>query len=161
MKALFAIFSVIILIAFPAEAAVKVYRCEGKVQQYPCSMDLFGEKKKLKKPLFHASLAPVATRSLLQEPRAQLARSSSTAFARVLSQVGKRIGRQEGHWQGKVEGNGQVQILIEWFRDGTFQHAVPLGSVTLQNRSTNFGFRTSWPEGNGWTWKVSATAKDA
>lgn len=156
---------VVLVICGEANAAVRVYRCNGKVQQYPCHLELF--KRPVKQKLLASNpsqVAKVATQIKVQEPRYQLAPAKVVAgrhFARVLSQKFKRISPAEGHWQGQVEGNGRVQLQLEWFQHGALRHSVALGSVTLQNRSTSFGFRTACPAGGGWTWKISAIAAEA
>jgi hypothetical protein len=148
-----------------ASAAVRVYRCNGKVQQYPCHLELFKRQIKPETSVAKTTqIARVATQSKIQEPRYQLAPGKVVAgrhFAKILSQKFRRVNSAEGHWQGQVEGNGRVQLQLEWFQHGAPRHSVSIGSVTLQNRSTSFGFRTACPAGGGWTWKISAIATEA
>ncbi|MBX7143162.1 MAG: hypothetical protein K1X79_01805 [Oligoflexia bacterium] len=140
--------------ASPAHA-IRLYRCNGMIQQRPCSQsieDITGRRVIQPSAVRRHLPAPIEA----EQPRFSFDRSK--LYARVISHSFQRLNSREGKWQGKIEGNGEVHLVLEWFEAEALMERNAMGSVTLKDSATSFGFRTALPRESNWTWRLSAYA---
>lgn len=148
--------ALVIALSSPEPAhAVRLYRCNGMVQQRPCTQsieDITGRRVIEGSPKRTRPLPSIMN----EQPRFSFDRSK--LYARVISHSFQKLSPREGQWRGKIEGNGEVHLVLEWFDSDALVERSAMGSVTLKASSTSFGFRTALPRSPLWTWKLSAYA---
>ena len=131
-------------------------RCNGLIQFRPCGQELAAGKQRLVKA--HPVTIRETPRYALPAPRSK---TSDGSYAEVVSQSMSLVGPTIGQWRGILRGNGTVHLRLLWYRNGLLSSARSMGVVRLIDKSTKFSFRTTFPAGAGWTWKVAAYASAA
>jgi hypothetical protein len=128
-----------------AHAAIKQYRCAGRVQYRPC--DAFSE-----------SSQPSSRRPRTQSAD-ELARSigvvSGPRFAQLVKAEFSKVDKSSGLWKGSVRGNGLVELELQIFRGSERIDTRYMGSVWLRNKVTKFRFKSPLPSIKGWRWQIT------
>lgn len=144
MKTLFLI-PIIIFICLSDAHALRQYRCDGRVQYYPCDETLF------------PTVNPSSNTSSLSRARPQLKLPAGNGSARVIEQNFEDVGNGEGLWRGRIEGQGLIHLRLYIIRSGQIETIKYMGSVSLDGGSTYYAFKSSLPSGAGWQAIVHAS----
>ena len=122
--------------------AAPPYRCSGWISQRPCTQ--------------------VPTNSpagrdihITNQKRAQ----AKIPYAKINKASLKTLNEKEGLWTGEIEGNGEIHMALEVTHTSNQTEKLPMGIVNLRNTSSGFSYRSSLPQGAGWSWQILATAK--
>lgn len=132
-------------------AALRQFRCGDRVQYRPCEMKLFedfrgvGLGESTAKRDRHSSKTP---RSGIAGP----------LFAEVTDSSFQSLPDGDGKWSGKVRGNGEVALTLQFLRDGKIDTERPMGGTLLIDDETTFSFITALPREKGWSWNIVASA---
>lgn len=149
-----------LFIFIPETHAIGPVRCNGRIQFRPCEQAQISPGVTNLPPstpraypanLYPlASLQPAAVRSEVRPSQ------SSKYFAKVLQHNFQRISKNEGLWTGKVHGNGNVQLQLQWYKSGVLHSSQPVGNIVLRNKTSSFGLRSAVPKGENWKWELMA-----
>ena len=124
-----------LIVSLPLSAhALRIYRCNGKIQYLPCQQN-----------------------STSQEERGLLSASPvKSKYAKVIRSDFSTLPKQEGIWRGLIAGNGTVHLRLLIKRNGSVHSSRYMGNVALNDRSTTFAFRSVVPAGKDWSWDIVA-----
>ncbi len=140
----------------PSAQALPPQRCNGVIQFRPCGQPIAtGKRRTITAVPLSAALLGETPRYALPAPRTK---SADGSYAEVISQTMSPMSSSLGQWRGTLRGNGTVYLRLLWYRNGLLSAARSMGVVKLIDKSTKFAFRSSFPNGSGWTWKVAAYA---
>lgn len=150
-------FSLIALAWVPPAQSLSPQRCNGIIQYRPCGQELANGSgnRKARAALPNRSSAKASPRADLFLARS---RTASQFYAEVVKQTMSPLANSIGQWRGTLRGNGVVHLRLLWYRNGLLSSTRYMGTVKLVNKVTSFAFRSSFPHGSGWTWKVAAYA---
>jgi hypothetical protein len=146
MKALIGIVMVLLTVSQPGYA-LRQYRCSGRIQYHPCSMELpTGER--------HSS----PTKLKNSVPIAPGGTTSSKPFVEILSISFSKINNQRGLWRGRLRGHGTIEPELQIFRGSELESSRAMGAVVLLEQETPFTFNSALPTGSDWSWRIVAQA---
>lgn len=160
-----AILPSILLVFMAADAvAVRQYRCAGKIQYRPCTLsETHAQAPSQSHSVFKpwAAAPAIASATRMRPPRAPYGAPRLYAAVRGTSlSPGPSAGRsaRDGIWRGLVEGNGMVQLHLEFLKqDEVFERRL-IGNIPLVATSTSFAFVSRMPSEREWTWRIAAQA---
>jgi hypothetical protein len=137
MKALI----LICLTLFIFQPCQALYRCNGRVQQYPCESPVRVVRG------FGSHYMP--------KPRRPV--NSQRPYAKILLSEFEFLPQSEGIWRGRVTGNGTVHLHLQIKKNGKVESTRYMGNVALAGKSTTFAFRSVTPPGANWSWDIVAS----
>lgn len=138
-----------------AQSSGTRYRCSGRTQDRPCSVRI-GDGS-----MAFFQLGPAASSP---RPGGRAQYSSARAYARVVSQSFEPTPRtrrgqtRDGHWYGVLEGNGSIEVFLEFSRGKTVLERRFMGKIALKNKKTTYSFISAMPAQSGWQWRIIAEA---
>jgi len=133
--------------------AITKFKCNGRVQVWPCGMEYPNGQKNKKL---------VATTARSVPPRSMEKLSATKEFkgsplrAAVLYSKFRPEKKNLGLWTGEVEGNGEIKLFLQIFREQKLESTSAMGSTILHNQQSPFTFRSSMPKGNNWSYIIFA-----
>ena len=141
----------ILVFTAPEANAAKLYRCNGKVQYRPCGQELHTYKVTYSKS---TSSGPRYRYSVKKH-------TGGNKYVKVIRQSLKKLSKSEGLWRGYLHGNGMAHLFLNIFRGSVKETTRSIGKIPLSTKDGEilFHFRSSLPQGTGWTWRISALAK--
>ena len=136
------------LLALPIDAnAIRQYRCGERVQYRPCEMKLFED--------FRAGLGD-STRHAPRPHRAmQRSGIPGPLYAEITNSAYQPISDGDGKWTGKVRGNGEVALTLQFLKDGKIHLERPMGGTILVDDETTFSFITALPKASECIWNIN------
>ena len=136
----------------PTSAAPRVYRCNGRVQLWPCgtvlpngrrtNRSMLGEPRSLP--------APRATPPAVREFRGQPLSAAVITSAFVIDR------KRQGVWTGRVKGNGEVKLFLQILRGDRVESTQPMGSTILADQESSFTYKSVPPHGTDWSYIIVA-----
>ncbi len=146
-----------VLCSAQSAAALKLYRCQGRVQYRPCDMPLSAVV---------GGKAIEFRSSTTDEPRARYSGSSedplsyakllSTRYALLPASYAKHSAARFGEWSGVVEGNGHIDLYLKILRPGHSEELLRMGDTILSGQSSSFLFKGAVPKEKNWSWEIIA-----
>lgn len=146
MRVLIGTLAVLLTVSQPGYA-LRQYRCSGRIQYRPCTMELPTGRHRLP----GAGLK----NSVPKQPRGH---SSSTPFVKILNISFSKINGQRGLWRGRLRGNGTIEPELQIFRGSELESSRAMGTVVLIEQETPFTFNSALPSGANWSWRIVAQA---
>ena len=146
MKALLWILTVLVAMSQPSYA-LRQYRCSGRIQYRPCSMQL---------PVGRAHSAPIEPKNSVPT---QLRSPSSQPYVRILATSFSKMNGRRGVWSGRLRGAGTIEPELLIFRGPKLESSRAMGAVVLMEQETPFTFNSSLPSGTDWSWRIVARAR--
>ena len=122
------------------EPCQAVFRCNGRIQQYPCNVS--------------ASAPKGFGSTYLTKPRRP---NSLSHYAKIIVSEFEFLPKSEGIWRGKVAGNGKVHLHLQIKKNGKVESTRYMGNVALADKTTTFAFRSVTPPGANWSWDIVAS----
>ena len=128
---------IVLMLTEPCQA---VFRCNGRIQQYPCDVS--------------ASAPKGFGSTYLTKPRRP---NSLSHYAKIIVSEFEFLPQSEGIWRGKVAGNGKVHLHLQIKKNGKVESTRYMGNVALADKTTTFAFRSVTPPGANWSWDIVAS----
>lgn len=80
-------------------------------------------------------------------------------FARISEEKFEESPSGYGLWQGKVTGNGEINLSLQILRGSKLISSQHMGKVFLNPAEpSRFAFRSVLPKASGWHWQIAASA---
>lgn len=80
-------------------------------------------------------------------------------YAKVVEQRLVSRSGERGLWKGRVQGNGEVSLFLQFLDKASVKSTRYMGSIRLKNKSSSFSFSSPMPAGAS-NWKIIALARE-